>query len=84
MEIVSIILAVIVGIIVLVLLFRPFFGNAQGFFDCITFWFTPDILSLLLGKYFVDSLSQVKLFIWLLCGIGAGVGTYYGLMRLFG
>ena len=42
METVSIIIAVIAGLGVMVLLFRPFFGNADVFFECPKFWFMPD------------------------------------------
>ena len=34
-----------VGIIVLVVLFRPIFGSKEEFWNCVTYWFTPDIFS---------------------------------------
>jgi hypothetical protein len=84
METVSIILAVIAGTAVLVLLFRPFFGDKDGFFECIKFWFTPDIFSLFFGKYFHDIFSEMKLGLWIFCGVITGIGVHIGLMKLFG
>ena len=84
METVSIILAVIAGLGVLVLLFKPFFGNADGFFECIKFWFTPEIFSLFFGKYFRDIFSEMKLGLWFFCGMITGIGVHVGLMKLFG
>ena len=84
MATVSIILGVLAGIGVMVLLFKPLFGDKEGFFDCVKFWFTPDIFSLLSGKYIVDRLSEMKLGLWIFCGGMAGTGVYWGLMKLFG
>jgi len=84
METVSIIIAVIAGLGVMVLLFRPFFGNADGFFECLKFWFTPEIFSLIFGKFFRDIFSEMKLGFWFLCGAITGIGVYVGLMKLFG
>ena len=57
METVSIIIAIIAGLGVMVLLFKPIFGNADEFFDCIKFWFTPEIFSLIFGKFFQDKVG---------------------------
>ena len=46
MATVSIILGVLAGIGVMVLLFKPLFGDKEGFIDCVKFWFTPDIFSI--------------------------------------
>jgi len=84
METVSIIIAVIAGLGVMVLLFKPFFGNADGFFECLKFWLTPEIFSLIFGKFFQDIFSEMKLGLWILCGAGTGIGVFVGLMKLFG
>ena len=84
MEIVSIILAVIAGVTVLVLLFKPLFGDREGFIDCVKFWIKPDIFSLFSGEYFEDRWSEMKLGLWIFLGFIAGVGVYAGLMKLFG
>ena len=84
MTIVSIILSVTAGVGVLALLFKPFFGCKEEFFDCVKFWFTPDIFSLFTGKYLEDRWSELKLGLWILLGAMAGAGVYAGLMKLFG
>jgi hypothetical protein len=40
---------------------RAFFGGWQGFFDCIVFWFKPDLWSLLRGEWWDDMLAELKL-----------------------
>jgi hypothetical protein len=83
MTTVSIILGVIAGVGVLVLLFKPFFGDRDGFFDCVKFWIKPDILSLFSGEYIKDRFSELKLGLWILLGAMTGFGVYAGLMKLF-
>jgi len=84
METVSIILGVIAGVGVLALLFKPFFGDRDGFIDCVKFWIKPDIFSLFSGEYFQDRWSEMKLGLWFFLGGMAGFGVYAGLMKLFG
>jgi NAD-dependent SIR2 family protein deacetylase len=84
MEIVSIILGIITGAGVLALLFIPFFGDRDGFIECVKFWIRPDIFSLFSGEYFKDRWSEWKLGMWILLGTMAGFGVYAGLMKLFG
>lgn len=84
MAIVSIVLSVIAGVGVMVLLFKPIFGDKQEFYDCVKFWFTPDIFSIFSGKYIEDWLSEMKLSLWIICGGIAGTGVYFGLTKLFG
>jgi hypothetical protein len=84
MTIVSIILSVTAGVGVLALLFKPFFGDRDGFIDCVKFWIKPDIFSLFSGEYFEDRWSEWKLGLWIFLGAIAGFGVYMGLMKLFG
>lgn len=84
MATVSIVLSVIAGVGVMVLLFKPLFGDKEEFFDCIKFWFTPDIFSFFSGKYVEDKWSEWKLGLWIIWGGMAGIGVYLGLMKLFG
>ena len=44
---------------------RLFFRTWKGFWECIRFWFTPDILSGLRGEYLRDSWGEFKLALWL-------------------
>ena len=76
------VIGIIVGIVVLILLFRLFFGDIKGFLDSVCFWITPDIFSLARGRYGADILAEMKLFVWLACGGGAGFSVYKGLLKL--
>jgi hypothetical protein len=69
-------LAIFVGLVVLAVLFKPFFGDLKGFWDCLLYWLTPDIFSMLRGRWGEDIFSELKLFIWLACGGGAGYFVY--------
>ena len=84
MPTVAIIIGSIIGVAVLALLFKPFFGGREDFFRCVKFWFTPDIISAFRGEYHEDWLAEMKLFLWLAAGAATGLGTYFGLMKLFG
>lgn len=84
MAILSIVLGVIAGAAVMALLFKPLFGDKEEFIDCVKFWITPDLLSLLFGEYCKDRWSELKLGLWIFCGVMSGVGVYTGLMKLFG
>ena len=75
MPIAAAIIGSIIGVAVLVLLFKPFFGAREGFFQCVKFWFTPDIISAFRGEYHED---------WLAAGAATGFGACYGLLKFFG
>jgi hypothetical protein len=47
-------LSILAAALVLVALFRPFFGDAAGFFACLRFWFTPDLFIALRGEFWDD------------------------------
>jgi len=72
----------IAGIIVLALLFKPVFGDASQFWECVRFWFTPDVFSLFRGEWAADRWAEMKLGFWLLCGAAAGFGAYAGVTQL--
>ncbi len=74
----AIVLAVICTVGVLVLLFKPVFGNKSEFFRCLRYYFTPDIISLFRGKYWQDQWAELKLGLWLILGVAAGVAVYFG------
>ena len=84
MATISTILSVIAGIGVMILLFKPLFGTKEEFIDCVKFWFKPDFLSLFSGEYFEDRWSEMKLGLWILCGVIAGIGVSAGLTKLLG
>lgn len=75
-------IGIITGLAVLILLFKPFFGDMSGFLECLRFWLTPDFVSLFRGEWQEDWLGEMKLFFWLVCGGGAGFAMYTGLSKL--
>ncbi len=81
---VAIVIGIIVGIVVTVLLFKPFFGDREEFIRCVKFWLTPNIVSLFRGEYAEDWTAETKLGLWLGAGGLAGFGAFYGLMKLLG
>jgi hypothetical protein len=82
MEIIAIIFGIIVAVGVMSFLFRTFFGDKEGFFECIKFWLTPDIFSLFKGQYSEDFWSEMKLGVWVFLGGCAGFATYTGLLHI--
>ena len=71
-----------VGIIVLVLLFKPIFDNKEEFWECVSYWFTPDFFSFFKGEAGADFIAELKLGLWVALGIGAGIGTSAGVRYL--
>jgi len=84
MSIVAIVIAVIVGAAVAYCLFKPCFGDRDGFLNCVKFWLTPDIVSMFRGQYGEDWVAQTKLGAWIGASVLCGWGTHAGLMKLFG
>jgi hypothetical protein len=46
-----IIISIVVGAAALVVLFKPFFGDFSGFWECVKFWIKPEIFSLMNVAY---------------------------------
>lgn len=76
------ILGILSGMAILIFLFKPFFGSASRFWQCVRFWITPDLFSLFRGEYMADWLAEIRLGLWLFCGGGIGYGVYAGVTRL--
>lgn len=52
------------------------FGDWQGFWDCVRYWFTPDWVSLFRGEYWEDCWSEAKLFLFAALCLLALYGEY--------
>ena len=78
----SLVIAIIAGVLTLVLLFRPFFGCFEDFVECLRFWLMPDILSFLRGELEDDWISEFKLWFWGGLGFAVGASVYAGLNML--
>lgn len=64
------------GFFAAAILFKSFFKTKDDFFDCMRFWFTPDIISAFRGEFFDDHWAEFKLFIWVGLSICVGYGAY--------
>ena len=83
MTTVLIVVSVLVGIGVLALLFKPFFGSSGEFMERVRYYFTPDITSMFQGEL-EDWWSSMKLAFWLVSGVVCGIATFVGLSKLLG
>ena len=46
------------------------FQQWDEFFECVGFWFTPDIISLFNGEYIDEKWAKLRLLLWVvLCGL---------------
>ena len=63
------------GVITAFLLFKVIFSGKDDFFDCVKFWFTPDIVSMFRGDYWDDHWAEFKLIIWLAVSFAVGYGV---------
>src|SRR4051812_344942 len=71
--------AAVLGLCVGLCFFKPFFGDWSGFWECVKFWFTPDVVSMVRGQWEDDRWSTLKLFVWLGLTVGAAISAFYQL-----
>ena len=75
MNSIGILAGVISGLATMALLFKPFFGTAAEFWECLRYSMTPDILSWISGEGMDDFIAELKLGVWCVCGIAVGIGV---------
>ncbi len=73
-------LSIIAGLGVLRLTFKTFFDGLDDLWECVKFWFTPDLFSALKGQLEHDWWSELKLFVWLALGALTGYVVYQFLL----
>ncbi len=62
---------------------RAIFGTWEDFGECLRFWFTPDIFSMLRGEFTEDAWAELKLLYFVvLCVLLVGV-QYFLIERYF-
>lgn len=83
MSYVSLFVGIVTGLAVAWLMFKPLFGDIDGFMEALHFWGTPDVVSAYRGELGEDRTSTFKLVLWLACVGGAAYSVYYGLEKLF-
>ena len=65
--------AIAAALVTAALLYTLLFADWEEFADCVKFYFTPDIISLVRGKFWGDNWAETKLALWL--GISGLVGV---------
>ncbi len=83
MNIFAVIIGILFGLGVAYLLWKPFFGDLDGFMECLRFWGTSDELSRIRGELSEDWMATAKIFLWLACVGGSAAAVRYGLILLF-
>lgn len=68
--------AILAGLVSMGLLFPVFFRDMDAFLEALRHWFTPDIISLFQGEWFEDQWNELKILIWILMGVGVGIGAF--------
>lgn len=74
-------IAIAVGIVTALILFKVFFDDLGDFLECVRFWITPDIISAFRGEWDEDQWSELKLFLYLGLSIGSGLAAHYCINR---
>ena len=68
--------AVGIGVVFAALLFKPFFRDWSGFWDCVKFWMKPDRISWFQGEGVEDWWAELKLGAWIIVSAVCGVLSY--------
>lgn len=71
------------GLSVAFFFFKPFFDDWSGFWVCVKFWFTPNLISMFRGQWEEDWWATTKLFVWFGLSVGAAILAFYQLPDLF-
>ncbi|MDD5348887.1 MAG: hypothetical protein PHQ12_01630 [Chthoniobacteraceae bacterium] len=72
------------GLLVAALLFRVFFDDWGGFWECVRYYLTPDVISLFRGEWGADQWATMKLGIYTALSVGSGYLAFVKLHQLFG
>jgi len=75
--------ASLLGLFVAVCFFKPFFEDWSGFWECLKFWQTPDVISMFRGEWIDNKWARLKLFIWFGLSIGTAILAFYQLPGMF-
>jgi hypothetical protein len=76
--------AILAGALAAWALFRPFFGDGDGFRECLRYERTPDIVSLFRGEWDEDRRAKLKLSAYTALCAGSTVAAYLILWKLWG
>jgi len=79
---VAITLGLVVGIGVMVVLYKPIFGDWEGFTEALGYTFKPDIWSWFDGEFFEDFWNTLKFNIWWGSGLISAIVTFWLLLQL--
>ena len=65
-------IGLLIGILTLVITFKPIFGGSKGFKESLGYWLKPDLLSFMHGEYQRDMMAEARLGIWLVVAFCSG------------
>jgi hypothetical protein len=82
-DFIAIIIGIVIGIAVFALLYRPFFGEEDDFWECIEYSFKPDLWSWLNNDLQRDYGKSLKLNFFFAIVIGCGIFGAYIVLSIF-
>jgi hypothetical protein len=53
------------------------FGSWEEFWDCVIYWFKPDIFSWFQGDFVEDFIAEMRLFLWSAISFSTTFGIYW-------
>jgi hypothetical protein len=76
--------SIVAALFSLYITFSLFFKDWDDFWECVRYYFTPDIVSAFRGEWMEDWWGSLKLGVYLLVAGASGTGTFFGLHRWLG
>ena len=70
-----------VGVVFAALLFKPFFKNWSGFWECFVFSLKPDWISWFQGEGTRDWWCELKLAAWMILSVASGIVAFVKLPK---
>ncbi len=83
MDLLFVVVGILAGLVVAGVLFKPFFGDMEGFMECFETQELSEGVNPETGGGRMDGVAMFKVGLWLALTGGAAYGVYYGLGRLF-
>jgi hypothetical protein len=69
------------ALLIALLLFKPFFGDLDGFVECLKYWIQGNFISMFRGELDEYRWDTLKLWVWVLLSAGCGFSGYYQLPK---
>jgi hypothetical protein len=76
--------AIVVSLAVAVAVFRIFFRDRDDFAKCVEYALVPDVFSLFRGRLMQDWEHSLRLSVYIMVSMGAGIGAYHFICKFSG